>query len=151
MAMLNIEMLRRQHQDILVWAANLRGLGGMIQTRDDAWEAREAISRVDWVLSDHLRFEDDHLYPALMDCQVPAVAAMALDCAEEMGGLLGAWIAYRNQWTASAILADPQRFDAATAGVIGALVLRIERENTELYQAASALAFAPIQELYAAE
>lgn len=151
MAMLDIEELRRQHRGIVVLATNLRGLGDMIQTREDASEACGAIIRLNRVLMDHLRFEDEHLYPVLMACDDPAVAAMAADCAEEMGGLLGAWVAYRVQWTAPAIWADPERFSAATAGVIGALALRVERENTELYPAGDALALLHVGDRYAAE
>jgi hypothetical protein len=133
--MLDIDELRRQHGDLLVRATGLRGLGDMVKTREDAAEARAAIHGIDKVLVDHLTIEDDHLYPALLASRDREVAALGADCAEEMGGILGAWIAYRDQWTAENILADPGRFRVATAGVIGALALRIERENVELYPA----------------
>ena len=138
--MLDIHELRRQHRLIMVRATGLRGLGDMIKTRQDAEEARAAIEGIDKMLIEHLTIEDNDLYPALLAGPDSEVAAMAADCAEEMGGIRGAWVAYRDQWTAAAIAADPARFSAATAGVIGALALRVERENAELYPAAEALA-----------
>jgi len=141
--MLDIDELRQQHKAIMVRATGLRGLGDMIKTREDAREARGAIDGIHKMLSDHLTLEDDHLYPALLACGEATISAMAADCAEEMGGILGAWIDYRARWTASAILDDPRRFGAATAGVIGALALRVERENVELYPAVEALSVMP--------
>lgn len=151
MANLDLEALRRQHHDIMVRATSLRGLGDMIQTRDDALEARGAIACVDRVLTCHLRFEDEQLYPALATSGDPVVAAMASDCAEEMGGILGAWEAYRDQWTTPAILANPDRFGVVTAGVIGALAMRIERENRELFPAGEAVVAMLAVDRYAAE
>lgn len=148
---LDIDDLRRQHRGIMLRATHLRGLGDQVRTREDALEARAAIEGVDQRLVEHLLFEDNHLYPALMACDDPRIAAMAADCAEEMGGIIGAWIAYRSQWTAPAILADPQGFKAVTAGVIGALAMRIERENAELYPAGEALAHLAVREVLAAE
>ncbi len=148
--MLDIHELRRQHSLIMIQATGLRGLGDMIKTRHDAEEARAAIKGIDRMLIEHLTLEDDHLYPALLAGPDSEVAAMAADCAEEMGGIRGAWMAYRDQWTTAAIAADPARFSAATAGVIGALALRVERENTDLYPAFEALAQAPITALRAA-
>lgn len=147
----DIDDLRRQHRGIMLRATHLRGLGDRIRTREDALEAGRAIKGLDRVLIDHLQIEDEHLYPALMGCDIASVAAMAADCAEEMGGILGAWTAYREQWTAPMILADPERFATATAGLIGALAMRIERENTELYPAGDLLAYRPVAGLYAAE
>ena len=137
--MLDLHELRRQHRLIMVCATGLRGLGDMIKTRQDAEEARAAIEVINRMLIEHLAIEDNHLYPALLAGADGDVAAMAADCAEEMGGIRSAWVAYRNQWTAVSIAADPARFSAATAGVIGALALRVERENAELYPAVEAL------------
>lgn len=134
-----IEELTRQHRLIMVLATHLRGCADRVLTRQDACEVRVDIVRLDRMLVCHLKYEDEHLYPALMACEDLAVAAMAADCAEEMGGIEGAWVAYRSQWTAAAIQAAPERFAVATAGVIGALAMRVDRENTQLYPAAEAL------------
>ena len=147
----DIEELQRQHRIIVVQATHLRGCADRILTRDDACEAYCAIARIDRMLMRHLRYEDDYLYPALAACDDVAVAAMAADCAEEMGGIQGAWIAYRNQWTAAAIQAAPDRFAMATAGIIGALAMRVERENTQLYPAAQALSPMRLADPWAAE
>lgn len=138
-AVVDIEELQRQHRVIVVLATHLQGRAERVLTREDACEAHCGIVRLDRMLVRHLKYEDEHLYPALMACDDVAIAAMAADCAEDMGGVKGAWVAYRSQWTAAAIQAAPDRFALATAGVIGALALRVERENTQLYPAAKAL------------
>ena len=131
--------LRLQHRRIVLVAARLGGLSGRIRTRGDAQEARTVIESIDQMLIDHLTVEDDLLYPALLSCDDATTRAMAADCFEEMGGIRGAWIAYRDQWTVAAIAIDPARFSAATTGMLGALALRVARENTELYPAMDAL------------
>lgn len=143
MAKLDIEALRGQHREIMIRVTNLRGLGDIVQTRDDALEARSAIAAVDQMLTCHLQLEDDHLYPALMASDDQSLAAIASECAEEMGSILGAWEAYRDRWTTPLIVADMRRFQAATAGIIGALALRIEREDSELFPAAETLLAKP--------
>ncbi|CAN5215395.1 hypothetical protein BH10PSE1_BH10PSE1_32550 [soil metagenome] len=147
--MFSLDDLKRQHREIMLRATDLRGLGDMIKTRDDALEARAGIEGIDRMLIEHLTIEDDNLYPALLNCGDRGLAVLAADCAEEMGGILGAWVAYRDQWTAGAIMVDPKRFSAATAGVIGALALRVERENSELYPAMDAVLASSVKARFA--
>ena len=150
-AIVDTEELQRQHRVIVILATHLRGCADRVLTREDACEAYCGIIRLDQMLVRHLQYEDEHLYPALMACDDVAVAALAADCAEEMGGINGAWAAYRSQWTAEAIHAAPDRFALATAGVIGALAMRVERENSELYPAAQALPLTRLADTCAAE
>ncbi len=102
-------------------------------TPDVAEQTRAQLLGIDRLLIDHLTQEDDYLYPALMQAEDADVRATARGCFEDMGGILGAWIAYRDQWTGPAIQASPDRFRVASDGVIGALAMRVERENSELY------------------
>jgi hypothetical protein len=113
----------------------LTGLAARTMTRETAQEARSIIMAIDKLLVQHLTIEDEWLYPTLMASADPAVRAHATDCFEEMGGICGAWIAYRDLWDVEGILAHPVRFRGATDGVIGAVAIRVDRENTELYPA----------------
>ncbi len=131
--------LRREHARILKKASLLNGLAGSRMTADVAQQSRAVILGIDQLLVDHLTKEDEGLYPTLMLAADPVVREAAQTCFEDMGGILGAWIAYRQHWTVPAIAADPQRFQAASGGVIGALAMRVERENQELYPMMDAL------------
>lgn len=135
--------LRDEHDRILRQASGLAGLADRQMTRDLALEAQAAIDGLDRVLVDHLSAEDQWMYPMLMASPDPDASAIAGACFEDMGGVLGAWLAYRDLWRAEAILAAPERFRSATRGVMGALALRIERENTELYPLVDRMAGAP--------
>lgn len=125
--------LRSEHDRILRQASTLAGLARTRMTRDVANDATAAISGLDILLVEHLEAEDGWMYPPLISSADEDVRRIASDCFEDMGGILGAWIAYRDQWSIEAILASPAVFARATDGVIGALALRVERENTELY------------------
>ena len=90
---------------------------------------------IDDLLQGHLAEEDERLYPALMAAGDEDTRRLGADASEAMGGIVGAWISYRDQWTLEAILADAGCFTAATRGLMGALALRIEMENDVLYPA----------------
>lgn len=132
--------LRDEHDRILRQASGLAGIVDRDMNRDLASEARAAIVGLDRLLVVHLTAEDDWMYPMLMASADQRISAAAGACFHDMGGLRGAWLAYREQWSAEAILSAPERFRAATRGVIGALALRIERENAELYPLVDRLA-----------
>jgi hypothetical protein len=135
--------LRSEHDRILRQASALAGLASARMTRDGATEARAAILGLDHLLVEHLTAEDVWLYPLLMTSSDDTVRSVATACFEDMGGIHGAWNAYRDLWTLSAILEAPTRFRAATDGVIGALAMRVERENTELYPLADHVSLLP--------
>jgi hemerythrin-like domain-containing protein len=150
LAKLDLDELRRQHRVMLVLATHLRGAADRVQTREDACEAFCSIQSLDRILCRHVRYEDDVLYPMLIHGPDPEAAEMAASCAEDFGSILGAWEAYRAQWTARAILASPDRFAAVTAGIIGGLAMRVDRENAEIYPAAERLEQRLAQDLCAA-
>lgn len=125
--------LRLEHDRILRQASALSGLARTRMTRDVATEARAAISGLDRLLFEHLEAEDNWMYPLLMASEDPDVKSIASDAFGDMGGIRGAWIDYRERWSIESILAAPDRFLVAMDGLIGALVLRVHRENTEVY------------------
>ncbi|CAN5225193.1 hypothetical protein BH10PSE2_BH10PSE2_30370 [soil metagenome] len=127
--------LRAQHTCLLDQATRLGGIVSASQTSDTTRRARLLLLEIDGMLVDHLTIEDEWLYPTLMASPDPRVQSQAAGYAEDMGGILGAWIAYRTQWEEAAISANFDRFRIATSGIIGALAVRIERENVDLYPA----------------
>ena len=131
----NMQALRAEHSSIMAMASRLGGIAGNVKTRGDAHDARTLIGSIDNLLHAHLAEEDDNLYPALMAAGDEAARRLAADAFEEMGGIVGAWVHYRDHWTLEAILDQAARFAAATGGVMGALSLRLEMENDVLYPA----------------
>lgn len=131
--------LRAQHRVIIRQATALNGLAGVIKTRDDASQACHAIQAIDRLLVRHLTIEDEWLYPGLMSADDPGVQKQAAEAFEDMGGILQAWLQYRDGWSVDRVFADPERFAAATRGIVGALALRVEREDDTLYPAMDGL------------
>jgi hypothetical protein len=127
--------LRAEHGVILRLVSQLGGRSRDVKSREDADHARLLIGVIDLLLNDHLAHEDAELYPALSHAPDPETRALGASASEEMGGLAGAWINYRDHWTRETILAHARRFGAATDGFIRALSLRIEMENDILYPA----------------
>ena len=125
--------LRREHASILRQATTLAGLANSRMTREVAEQACDCIFAIDTLLVGHLAYEDERLYPLLAQSAEPAVRDLASSCCEEMGGIRGAWVDYRDQWTVDRILSEPDRFSGATSGIVGALAIRIEREDSALY------------------
>lgn len=132
---MDTQALRDEHRSIMTMASRLGGIAGDIKTRGDAFDACTLIRTIDDLLGGHLAVEDENLYPALMAAEDEETRLLGADAFEEMGGIVGAWVNYRDHWTADVILAEPGRFAVSTSGLISALSLRIEMENDLLYPA----------------
>lgn len=137
---MDIQSLRAQHRVIIVLASNLGGVAGDLKTRDDAHDARTLILEIDGLLKTHLGVEDDQMYPMLMDAPCAETRRLGATAFGDMGGIAGLWNAYRDRWSAEAMLSDVRRFREATRGVLQALSVRIQQENDTLYPALEKLA-----------
>lgn len=125
---------RRQHDTILSLAGDLVEAQAAVLSEADAARAARCLAKLTEVLQMHLAAEDKALYPRLKLSRDPEVAAMANSFLTEMGGLAEAYGAFEAKWrSSSAIIADPAGFAEHTAAVLGALEIRIARENNELY------------------
>lgn len=87
----------------------------------------------------HLKCEDWALYPRLRAKGDPDLSRLATRFVDEMGHIAGDFAAYDARWTAEAVAADWAGFRAETTGILDALAMRIEREDTHLYPAAERL------------
>ena len=81
----------------------------------------------------HLKAEDWILYPMLLASNDATTAATARQFMDEMGDLAAAFLAYADNWSASAIERDWDGYCTETQGIIEALTQRIIRENRDLY------------------
>lgn len=136
---MNIRTLKAQHRILLDQASELAGLATRVRVPEDALEADHVIGGMHALLVRHLQIEDQWLYPTLMKADEQAMREYATESFEEMGGILGAWLAYRREWSADTIHAHPERFAMATRGIVEALALRVEREEDHLYPAMDSL------------
>ena len=134
-----IRTLKAQHRVLMDKASELAGLAARIRVQDDAVEADQIIGGIHALLVRHLQIEDEWLYPTLMKAEDETLRNFATDSFEEMGGILGAWQAYRREWSAHTIHAHPARFATATRGIVEAVALRVEREEDHLYPAIDSL------------
>lgn len=89
--------------------------------------------RLSSVLIGHLKAEDWVLYPPLLSCNDPEIAATAKQFVDEMGGLAQAYSVFNERWDALSIECDWAGYCKAAGGIIEALSNRIQRENRDLY------------------
>ena len=103
---------------------------------ENAPQVREALNDLETVLTRHLTFEDQRLYPVLEAAQ-PAVAARARLYRAEMGDLSERVVAFLVRWLAEgAVEAEPQAFAHAWDAVRTALARRMAAEDDDLYELA---------------
>ncbi|SHI22165.1 Hemerythrin HHE cation binding domain-containing protein [Sporobacter termitidis DSM 10068] len=132
--MRNLDLLRRQHDEILAIIGDIEGL---IRKNDPAKTAPEmalAVNTLSGKLKMHLLSEDQHLYPALMDSSDPALKSTASDFYAEMGHLAETFAKFVQDYNVPAkILRDTGKFAADSKKVFDAVKNRISRESSRLY------------------
>jgi hemerythrin-like domain-containing protein len=84
----------------------------------------------------HLKCEDWALYPRLKASGDPYIAQLARDFIFEMGHIADEFAAYEARWPAERVAGEWAGFRAETEAVLGAIAMRIEREEDELYPVA---------------
>lgn len=130
--MTDIAKLREEHAELVKLVRRLEQFIGQTQPpyQLDLFDLRRQLSSM---LIAHLKAEDWVLYPRLLSSGDPAVAATAKAFNDEMGGLAAAYLAYSEQWSATAIAEDWAGYCADSRTIVDALTNRITRENRELY------------------
>lgn len=102
-----------------------------------AEDAQASLKRFAVVLSRHLAFEDEHLYPKLARSTSAEVAATAQRYRAEMGDLRGNFMAFVENWSApGAIESAKGDYFSDWLNIREALVRRIEAEDGHLYEVA---------------
>lgn len=130
--MSSLAQLRQEH-------AELVRIVGDLQAMIDRNEPPASVAlfnvrrKLSSVLIAHLKAEDWVLYPPLLSCNDPEVAATAKQFVDEMGGLAQAYMVFNERWDALSIESDWTGYRKAAGGIIEALTNRIVRENRDLY------------------
>lgn len=130
--MTNFSKLRDEHLRLM---STVRRLGTLIERKSappplHVFTLRHELSST---LIAHLMVEDWDLYPLLFDSPDSDVAATARQFSEEMGGLALAYREHCEAWTANAIAGDWPGYCVACRQILDTLIIRITRENRELY------------------
>lgn len=131
---MHIEQLQEQHSRIINLIAHFRTRMHEIDLAADATEVFALLSELEKRLHEHLRLEDEWLYPRLLVCNDAAVRRLAQRYVNDMGGIAKMFAAYVQRWD------SPEKISAAAADFVGetsalfmAIRLRIDREDKNLY------------------
>ncbi len=130
----SLETLRQQHTRIIEVFDEVAELLDATRLPAEAEQACTLLERLEIQLAEHLRLEDDFLYPALEMRSQKVVRETATRFAEELGGLRLAFAGYRERWpTADSIRLEPDAFVEQTRTVAEALRERIAKEDSRLF------------------
>lgn len=130
--MSSLAQLRQEHAELVRIVGELQAMIDRDQPPPsvELFRVRRKLSSV---LIAHLKAEDWVLYPPLLSCEDPGIAATAKQFVDEMGGLAQAYSEFNERWDAFSIESDWGGYRQDAAGIIDALTNRIIRENRELY------------------
>ena len=129
------DSFRRQHDEIGAVVTQMRNHLNADELAKDATAMFDLVVSLRGQLKVHLAMEDKTLYPRLLaNDETKATAQKFMDEMGTLGGVLADYIA---KWPrAESAQTDPHGFIADTTGLLNALVDRVERENSDLYELA---------------
>jgi hemerythrin-like domain-containing protein len=132
--MISIEMLRKQHTDIL---EQVDAIVKSIKENnvDPSKEmVRELLANLSAELELHLLIEDDLLYPVLMKDSKESIRNVAHMFVIELSGVKKAFQKYKAKWANHETIAESlESFISETKALVILLRKRIEKENDELF------------------
>ncbi len=129
-----LEKLRTQHIELLDHCNQLLELLDRQMTVQHAEQTFEELETISTNLAEHLRLEDDFLYPALQIRSQRPIRDTAKRFADTLGGLRQAYADYTGKWsTPEAISDSPADFCNQTRDITAALQVRIEKEERGLF------------------
>jgi len=132
--MLNMNNLKRQHEDIDVILTNILKEIKSNDIEKNAMEISKHISILSGKLRIHLNEEDKWLYPSMEKSENSKLQEFNRKYQDEMKGLFGVFMSYKDKFnTKTKILNDMEGFKKETEFVFTKLKERVDRENQELY------------------
>ncbi|EQB32891.1 hemerythrin domain-containing protein [Sphingobium ummariense] len=134
---MNVDALRRQHQDIRVIA---RSLGEAVSDNSQPRGVGALRWRLARALMEHLALEDGILYPTMQRLPEERHRATALRLQAEIGSTAQTFTTYMTQWTDDRIAREWPVFCTETRALLDALARRIEQEERILYPIADTAA-----------
>jgi len=137
--MLNIRILKRQHEEIKDMISELREnieAGGNLENK--AFEIAQKINLLAGKLKIHLGTEDQYMYPYILENVSDELKKVAEDYVAEMGDICDKFSEYKSRFnTKSKIINDWDSFLSETPKILKILEERIKKEDSNLYQVLS--------------
>ena len=131
---MNMDLYITKHRIIQDYLHQLTTLINGTLDRTNATLIAELINKTTGVLNMHLASEDSFVYPKLLESSDTRVRSITQRYMEEMTKIADAYLAFHKKYnTPSKILADTAEFKQTFKKVRDALLLRMEREEKELY------------------
>jgi len=102
--------------------------------RAAAMRISELINKLTGVLNMHLASEDSFVYPKLLEHPDNTIRTITRAYMDEMRSIAAAYTEFHTKYkTPSKLLADVEGFKASFKTIRDALILRMDREEKELY------------------
>jgi hemerythrin-like domain-containing protein len=118
------------HRQLATLKDQLQGAG----SRFDPGAARQGLVTLGAKLNIHLAFEDQALYPPLLNHQDQLVRSKVREYMAEVGGLKGALAGHLKAWLSTRqVEAEPEKFRSETRTFLEALERRLRAEDQEFY------------------
>jgi len=131
---MNMDLYITKHRIIQDYLHQLTTLINGTLDRANATLIAELINKTTGVLNMHLASEDSFVYPKLLESSDTRVRSITQRYMDEMTKIADAYLAFHKKYnTPSKILADTAEFKQTFKKVRDALLLRMEREEKELY------------------
>ena len=131
---MNMDLYITKHRIIQDYLHQLTTLINGTLDRANATLIAELINKTTGVLNMHLASEDSFVYPKLLESSDTRVRSITKRYMDEMTKIADAYLAFHKKYnTPSKILADTAEFKQTFKKVRDALLLRMEREEKELY------------------
>ena len=131
---MNMDLYITKHRIIQDYLHQLTTLINGTLDRTNATLIAELINKTTGVLNMHLASEDSFVYPKLLESSDTRVKSITQRYMDEMTKIADAYLAFHKKYnTPSKILADTAEFKQTFKKVRDALLLRMEREEKELY------------------
>jgi hypothetical protein len=131
---MNMDLYITKHRIIQDYLHQLTTLINGTLDRTNATLIAELINKTTGVLNMHLASEDSFVYPKLLESSDTRVRSITQRYMDEMTKIADAYLAFHKKYnTPSKILADTAEFKQTFKKVRDALLLRMEREEKELY------------------
>ncbi len=135
--MTTLQNLERQHKDIYETIHEAMTLIEQGNLEDNGLVIARHISALAGKLKIHLNSEDKYLYPSLLKKGNDPLKKKTERYMDEMGNLSETYMQLKTSYnTKSKILLDQDTFKAASSQVFDAVLKRMHKEDTDLYEEA---------------
>lgn len=125
---------RKHHEELFKVMGEIQKHLSPEKVLHESHEIRKQLTILAGIVRIHLAFEDQALYPALLNSDNTAVSSMAKKFMDEMSSIHAAFEAYLEKFYSSKAIRDnADSFISETKDLFKVLGARIERENTDFY------------------